>query len=374
MGKHCGRMLVVLLIGCALRAGPAAAEYCPSCMEQALIDHGNDTYNTIEKAWKDYLQVAAFMKQLEASGDEAQKAKFLPLWQKVQAEWRRVERMAREYASPAFKTHLDEWRADMTRRAQRQRERLHRQTDVFRQIEKAGLGPTRQGLINDMLGFRKEAEELKHEFYADAGLAAISSAEKLFEKGVEAAIKGVEATMKEAINAGAKPKEMLWSAALLGVLRSGEYGAPVVANTLETVIHAHEFQKAQEQNNRLRSFAAAVHGASDSALTFVNLLAKADMVTLGTVAKAGAQKGAMYLHIVALGLDNYMIDKSFERLAEAEQRMRSVESSEQYWKTQIEVSVEHLHRAERRLSYLNTEIAHQRRIADLYQQIQAQKP
>lgn len=367
MTERCRTTLAVILLGCAL-AAPARAEYCPSCMEDALLQHGNDTYGAIEKAWKQYSEVAAFMKKLEASGDEAQKAKFLPLWQKVQAEWRPLEKMAREYASPSFKAYLDQYQTFLKRRVDQARARLHKETDLYRRLDKTTLGAQRRGLINDMLGFRKESEQLEHEFYGDLGLAAITSAEKTFEIGVERAIKGVEASI------GGDANRKLWSAALLGALKSGEASAPAVASTLETVIHAREFQKAQEQNNRLRSFAAAVHAASDSGLAFINLLITTEAVTLRPLVKAGAQKSTMYLHIVALGLDNVMIDKSFERLAQAEERMRSVELSEHSWQQRIKISGEQLRRADRRLGFLNTEMAQQQRIAGLYRQIQAQTP
>jgi len=307
------------------------------------------------------------MKQLEASGSAEEKAKFQDIWAQVRAGWRPVERMAREYASPVFRTYLDNYHAYLSRQSDKTRAELHRETDLFRRLEKSTLGPQRQGVINDMLGFHTEAEQLKHEFYADLGLATITSLEKLYDNRVHSAIQALEGSIGGS-------NTHLWSSSLLGVLISSQSGVPAVATTLETVMHTDEFAKAREENSNIRSFAAAVHGASDASLNFVNMLTTAKALELAPIAKAGAEKSAMYLHIVALGLDNAMIDKSFERLAQAEKRMRSVELSEFSWQQRIKVSTEKLERTERRLNYLNVEMAQQKRIADLYNQIRTQTP
>lgn len=360
--------LLLIALGALVVTLPGHAQYCPSCLEQALINNGEGTIKEIRTAWDQYRKAVEILKTVEAGGTEDQKRQARALFAKLAARWHDAERMAQAYSSQEFTTHLREWQEAMTSRVARGKERLARRTDLYRRLEQSILGPQRQGVIRDMLGYEKEAQDLEKMLRADVlslGINSVGAAVALAPGTTEWATRLGLATP------GGAGAAAIGSVETFFVKYKGQ--ADIGSHVVGQIQNAAQFREARVADKRVDSYFVAVQAAGSAALFLAPRAAAAlgTKISTGILLTAGVAPAAISSSAVLLDL--YMLKQATQRFEAAEQRRASNEMIAQRWQQQIKLAGKELQRSQRRLDHLNKEIGYQRRIADLYQQIQAER-
>jgi len=343
--------------------------YCAECMQKALDNHSKDTLASIENAWERYQHVLETMRRIEASGTPEQKAKARELAARAEAAWKPYESMARNYASPEYAAQLAAYQSYLREHLEQTREKIHKETNLYAALAKTTLEEQRQRVLKDMAGFRDESDRLKKTFQDDAWLSAFSAGTTYFDmRRLEQLDKLKSIKGWEEFAAAHKAAFTRRANVIAKIERDAAIGGGLSRN-------ATEFRKALTEGDSGKEMASAVQLVADTGLTAIRAVLAAKPALAATVRTSAqdAAAGAGLVQIVAPTLDCVLLAQAFHERNKAEERIVAIDTLEQTWHTRIKAAGNELHATERRLKLAETEMAYQKKIAEVYARVAAAK-
>lgn len=295
-----------------------ARDYCPPCMEQALTQQGEGILDNLDKLVKQYraLGGAPAIDAILARGTPQQKAaarEFL-------VRWREAKLLASTYNNPELVRYLQNDRDRQSRVVQEREAEFRRQSELIARLMRTNIEPERQSVMRDLASYEKEAAELKKMFATDVGIGAL--------RGVAA---GVAMHVNALAAAVGKGGDIGQAAAQFERALMQERVVVSIELTGDTAHNQHTFRQMSKDKNRVGQVAVVAGAASEAGLALMHLMSRqpqavvAEVHSLGhVVAHAAAARAPLYSTIVALTLDNVLLQETLVRQSQAEVRLADV--------------------------------------------------
>jgi len=170
----------------------------------------------------------------------------------------------------------------------------------------------------------------------------------------------------------------LKQAASLMISSTRFYDAQLKASTtgISMLVEGKILEDARRENDQVEAFATGVKMAGEGALRFAKLVAESpnSVKFVSDVGKGAAEHSALVLNIVAVTLDTVLVSAAVNRLNEANGRLDGLEASESRVRDRIKVATDQVVRERQRLELNSREIAYQKRVSALYDEIRKAPP
>lgn len=352
-----------------------AEEDCPSaeaCLSKSLENNWARYYSLIEQTWADKRKVTEQLRKAEVLNKADLVVRIKTEQAKIEERWRFAEAMARALTAPHFKDVLVSQHAEAGKVHAAARQRVQKETDLYRRLEKSTLGPERKSVIGDITGYEHEAKKLEETFYRDGLMVSLS-----WVKARSALFAEQYGHLANMLAQGEAGKHSIiitrasYVAALNALIISGHTGA-------EAVHAGHGVEEEIKNNHNFFALLEANKGASHAMLATAELIAEAPdnplkQKLIGEAFGPIAARAGLYLNVLALGLDTGLTVATVERLKQAEARQLRVETDDAHWRARVDTAARAARDAAVREERAAQQIEQQRRVEALFKKIQEDK-
>lgn len=317
-----------------------AAQDCASaeaCLAKSFERDWSQYHDLIDQTWAQRRQMAELLRTAQSTGQTGLIPMIKAEQEKIEASWRVARAIAVALSDPALRAQLATQHAEAEAIRDTARERLAKETDLYRRLLNSTIGPQRQGVQRDIKGYEQEARELRKQFMRDGFMTSVSLGNETAKATLMGWIKLSDVMTAHGVEGAKQVAATIPYVRSLNMLRSTQNAAYRDVQSGMTI------EQARRQH---KDFAAM---AETTKTVGVTILRTADLIAampagpirdqlMSQVFGVWAAKASLSLNVISLGIDTWLTIKALDRLEAAEQRQQKVELDDAFWRKRVEVA------------------------------------
>lgn len=378
-----GWVVVVCIFVADQTLAREAAPGCPSaeaCLSSSLERNWRQYQFQIENAWAEKAKVESLIDRARTLGRPDIVARLQDERDRVEANWTYAEAVGITLSSDRFEAYIRGQQHNAAAETRFLKNRLARETELYRRLTNSTIGPGRAGVIQDIKSYEKELNDIAGEILDDSvGLAFSSLSAGLDAYQAEAAQVAMTKVAKAASGSKLNPVQAAKAAAVVASVQALVKSGAVANRGIGT---AKGIQAARDETKTVGSRKELLElykFAATSAATTVELIASVPAADRRAVMSFSGSfqtfikvfsKASVWIDFAILSLDSYRLVQTVNRFENALQRQEQVETTDAYWRNRVESVGAMYQQAQVREVRANRQIEHQQHIKAVFADIQ----